>query len=78
MVVPQTFPAGEPCLSFRAGEITYIFVPEDSITLTAGKRTNIYLGVAYENAHAIQAGFSITDWAEGETISDNIFNSDNN
>ena len=78
VVVPQTFPAGEPCLSFRAGEITYTFVPENSITLTAGKRTNIYLGVAYENAHAIQAGFSITDWAEGETISDNIFNSDNN
>lgn len=70
VVIPQTFPAGEPCLSFKANDKTYTFVPKDSITLIAGKRTNLYLGVAYKNTYITLAeeGVVVTDWANGGTI----------
>lgn len=64
VVIPQTFPAGEPCLSFKANDKTYTFVPKDSITLTAGKRTNLYLGVAYENTYITLAEVTVNDWIE--------------
>lgn len=80
VVIPQTLAAGVPCLTFKAGDKTYTFTPEEDITLNPGKKTKLYLGVAYENEHATLApeGVIITPWQSGETYEDNIYNPNNN
>ena len=79
VVIPQTLAAGEPCLTFKAGEEIYTFIPEEDITLNPGKKTKLYLGVAYENASVTltQEGVVITPWEDGETYNENVFTPDN-
>ena len=69
IVVPQTLEKDIPCLSFVAGGTTYTFTPEKDITLTAGTKTKLYLGVAFEQAgYVILNGVSVSDWTDGGTI----------
>lgn len=46
-VVPQTFGAGEECLTFWVNDVLYVFKPEKAITLVAGKINILKLGVTY-------------------------------
>ena len=66
VVIPQTLAADTPCLTFKAGDKTYTFTPEADITLNPGKKTKLYLGVAYENAYVTleKEGVVVSDWSE--------------
>lgn len=68
LVIPQTLEAGEPCLTFKAGDKTYTFTPEEDIVLKPGKKTKLYLGVAYENDYIVLdgEGVTVTAWDNGE------------
>lgn len=74
VVIPQTLPAHEPCLTFQAGEKRYTFIPEEAITFTAGKVIKLYLGVAYENDYVTLSdeGVTITDWSDGGTLNGGV------
>jgi len=78
VVIPQTLAKGQPCLTFRAGDKTYTFVPENDIELQAGQKTKLYLGVAYENATVALEGITISPWNTGVTIEGTVNNPDNN
>lgn len=65
-VIPQTLAAGVPCLRFKAGETVYTFTPETDIVLTAGKKTKLYLGVAYGNTYVTVEGITVAGWTETE------------
>ena len=66
IVIPQTLAADTPCLTFKAGGKTYTFTPEADIMLNPGKKTKLYLGVAYENAYVTleKEGVVVSDWSE--------------
>lgn len=68
IVIPQTLQAGIPRLSFKVGDRTYTYTPENNIELKAGKKTKLYLGVAYQNDYVTLGNVTVTDWAEGGTI----------
>ena len=68
IVIPQTLQAGIPCLSFKVGDRTYTYTPENNIELKAGKKTKLYLVVAYQNDYVTLGNVTVTDWAEGGTI----------
>ena len=68
VVIPQTLAAGEPCLTFKAGEQIYVFAPDTPITLTAGKKTKLYLGAAYQNDYVTLGDVTVADWIDGGTI----------
>ena len=68
LVIPQTLPKGVGCLHFKAGIHTYTFVPETDIELTAGKKTKLILGVAYDNPKVTVEGVTVTNWTDGGTI----------
>lgn len=68
VVIPQTLEAGTPCLTFKAGEHTYVFTPDNDITLIAGKKTRLYLGVAYQNAYVTLGDVTVADWNDGGFI----------
>ena len=68
IVIPQTLVAGTQCLSFTAGDKTYTFTPDAPITLAAGKRTKLYLGVAYQNDYVTldKEGVQVSGWNSSE------------
>ena len=68
IVIPQTLEAGKPCLSFKAGDRTYTYTPEENIVLKAGKKTKLYLGVAYQNDYVTLGNVTVADWTDGGTI----------
>ena len=92
VVIPQTIPAGEEVLWFSIKNAHYYFKPDFSINLKAGYLTNLTLHVVFieeESGEPVEpptkkvisidrSTVTITPWETGETISDNIFNSDNN
>ena len=67
IVIPQTLQAGIPCLSFKAGDRTYTYTPENNIELIAGKKTKLYL-VAYQNDYVTLGNVTVTPWTDGGTI----------
>lgn len=67
IVIPQTLQAGIPCLSFKAGDRTYTYTPENNIELKAGKKTKLYL-VAYQNDYVTLGNVTVTPWTDGGTI----------
>lgn len=68
VVIPQTIPAGEPCLWFTADGKEYIFTPPTGLDLLLGKVNNLYLGVAVDGPVLLE-GISVTDWTDGGTLS---------
>lgn len=71
VVIPQTIPAGEPCLWFTAGGQQYSFTPGYDLELEAGKVNNLYLGVAAEHTVILinQSDNSIDGFGDGGTQS---------
>ena len=67
IVIPQTLQAGIPCLSFKAGDRTYTYTPENNIELNAGKKTKLYLE-AYQNDYVTLGNVTVTPWTDGGTI----------
>ena len=69
IMIPQTFELGKQCLSFVVNGKTYTFTPKKDITLTAGKKTKLYLGIAYQNSgYVIMNGVTVNDWKEEDPI----------
>lgn len=71
VVIPQTLASGEPCLRFVVNGHRYTFVPEEDIVLTAGKKTKLYLGAAYdemEGETVTLASVSIAGWDDGGSL----------
>lgn len=69
VIIPQTLAKGVQCLTFKVGNATYTFTPENDIVLTQGKKTHLYLGVAYdEKVIQIGNGVSVEDWNSGTAI----------
>ena len=64
LVIPQTLPKGVGCLHFKAGIHTYTFVPETDIELTAGKKTKLILGVAYDNPKVVIMEVTVSPWQQ--------------
>lgn len=63
VIIPQTLTKDVECLSFKIGEAQYTFTPEKDIVMAAGKKTHLYLGVAYdEKCILIGDGVSVEDW----------------
>lgn len=46
-VVPQTFKAGEDCVTFQVEDVVYVFKPQKDITLEVGKINILWLGITY-------------------------------
>ena len=67
IVIPQTLQAGIPCLSFKAGDRTYTYTPENNIELNAGMKTKLYLE-AYQNDYVTLGNVTVTPWTDGGTI----------
>lgn len=62
-IIPQTLAKDVECLSFKIGEARYTFTPEKDIVMAAGKKTHLYLGVAYDNkVISVGDGVSVEDW----------------
>lgn len=70
-VIPQTFRAGETCLTFRVDGNSYTFLPDKDITLTPGRITYLNLGVAYDRItiSIAEDGISVNGWGSGGDIS---------
>ena len=63
VIIPQTLAKDVECLSFKIGEAQYTFTPEKDIVMAAGKKTHLYLGVAYDNkVISVGDGVSVEDW----------------
>ena len=71
LVIPQTLPRGVGCLHFKAGIHTYTFVPETDIELTAGKKTKLILGVAYDNPKVVIMEVTVSPWQQ-QTINGGV------
>lgn len=70
-VIPQTFRAGETCLTFQVAGNSYTFLPDKDITLTPGRITYLNLGVAYDHItiSIAEDGISVNGWGSGGDIS---------
>lgn len=70
-VIPQTLKKDIPCLTFKAGDKTYTFTPEEDIVLNPGKNTKLYLGIAYRQDYVTLAeeGIVVSGWSDGTSIS---------
>lgn len=69
VIIPQTLAKDVECLSFKIGEAQYTFTPEKDIVMAAGKKTHLYLGVAYdEKLILIGDGVSVEGWGTGTDI----------
>lgn len=70
-VIPQTFRAGETCLTFRVDGNNYTFRPDKDITLTPGRITYLNLGVAYDRItlSIAEGGISVNGWGSGGDLS---------
>ena len=67
IVIPQTLQAGIPCLSFKVGDRTYTYTPENNIELNPGKKTKLFLE-AYQNDYVTLGNVTVTPWTDGGTI----------
>lgn len=69
VIIPQTLAKDVQCLTFKVGVATYTFTPENNIELKQGKKTHLYLGMAYdEKVIQIGNGVSVEDWNDGASI----------
>lgn len=57
-VVPQTFKAGEDCVTFQVEDVVYVFKPKDAIILEAGKINILWLGITYSEPEVDDNGNS--------------------
>ena len=69
VIIPQTLAKDVECLSFKIGSARYTFTPEKDIVMATGKKTHLYLGVAYdEKLILIGDGVSVEGWGDGTDI----------